>query len=41
MGPLLFQTLGWIAGIFAVVAVISAVVLFAMCVLMSKEKDKK
>lgn len=37
MGPLLFQTLGWVAGIFAVIGCVAAVVLLAICIPFGKE----
>ena len=39
MGPLLFQVLGWIAGIFAVAACVGSAALFMICVIANKEKD--
>ncbi len=39
MGPLLFQTLYCIAGIFAAIACVAAIILFAICIPFGKEKD--
>lgn len=39
MGPLLFQVLGWIAGIFAVVGCVAAIILLTICIHFGKEKN--
>lgn len=39
MGPLLFQTLYCIAGMFAAAAILATAALIAICIYTNKEKD--